>query len=79
MCNTKSIKLIISDHGDPSVGIFGCSWEVEYPMILDPENLSVDDKVELDFFRKDMIVAYQNYCDGRCTADYDFELKNDKL
>lgn len=71
----KPIKLIITEKGDPSVGIFDQSWEVEFPILMDPEKLTNNDKMELEFFRETAVDLYLNYCEGKCIGEYDFELK----
>lgn len=69
-------KLIITDRGDASVGIFSTSWEIEVPYeIKDDRNLSSDDKDSLEFFRSKMIEVYKEFCEGRCIAVYDFEYR----
>ena len=72
----ENLKLIITDKGDPSVGIIEISWVVEVPFYIDPKNLSIDDKENLDFFRNKIRKVYSEFCDGRISLDYDFELKN---
>ena len=68
------MKLIIKDSGDSSVGIMSAYWEVEVPFNL--TDLSGDElELNLEGFRKDMIKAYEDYCEGHCSASYDFELK----
>ena len=65
----NSVKLIITDRGDPSVGLFPQSWEVDVPHLFE------NDKDSLEFFREKIIEAYKDFCEGRCIAEYDFELK----
>ena len=68
------MKLIIKDSGDSSVGIMSAYWEVEVPFNRD--EMSGDElELNLEGFRKDMIKAYEDYCEGKCYADYDFELE----
>ncbi len=71
------MKLIITDQGDSSVGIFPRSWDIDAPFeeVTDPKALSVSDIEEMDLFRKDMTNIYKEYCEGRISASYDFELK----
>lgn len=80
----ETTKLFITDSGDPSVGMFPCFWTIEVPFtvsqkdiqyyIADPQNENV---FELYWFKGQMIDLYEEYCDGRCTAYYDFENTND--
>lgn len=70
------IKLFITDKGDPSVGIFETGWVVEAPVyIKDTNNISEDEKEELEFFCEKMIEVYKEFCDGKCIAYYDYQLK----
>jgi len=66
-----SIKLIVTDQGDPSVGIFPESWLVESPII------DKNEKENLEFFKAEIIKLYDSFCDGKCVAGYDFEWKQD--
>lgn len=65
-------KLIITDKGDMSVGIFPTSWEIECPF---SEKDGIDDTEMLEGFRADIIIAYGHFCSGRCVCEYDFEMK----
>ena len=68
------MKLIIKDNGDPSVGIPSSHWTIDVPFekdMFDEEEF----KSNLEAFRDAMIIEYQNYCEGKCYADYDFELE----
>jgi hypothetical protein len=62
-------KLYITDHADPSVGMFPCTWTVEVPFRVKPTR----DKEELILFKQAIIELYKDFCDGKCTAYYDFE------
>lgn len=64
-------KLIITDAGDFSVGLSAQSWEIECPFSQD-----WSDEDEFEAFRQAMVNVYEHFCDGRCIAEYDFELKN---
>ena len=67
-------KLIITDAGDPSVGISPQSWEIECPFT---KEYAEDNETQWGYTFKDLIIGvYEEYCDGRCYAEYDFELKN---
>lgn len=71
-----SAKLIVTDKGDSSVGIFPQEWIVDSPF---SDNLSKEEIKEasddLEFFRKSIIDVYKEYAQGKITADYDFEIK----
>lgn len=62
------MKLIVTDHGDPSVGIFPETWEVD-----SPHDGTEPDGREL--FRDLILQAYGEFCEGKLTAYYDFELQ----
>lgn len=65
------MKLIITDHGDTTVGIFPQTWAIECPF----------DKQDSEFmedFRADIMAAYSHYCEGKMSADYDFQLIADR-
>lgn len=64
--------LIITDQGDPSVGIFPQSWEIECPFWSDEEN---DTK---EWFLDQAVLLYREFCDGKCTAEYSSVLKHEK-
>lgn len=72
----KSVKLFITDGGDPSVGIFPCSWEIEVPFYVgDTEkyNYKREKESELKIFKDAICELYKDYCDGRLSAYFDFE------
>ena len=74
------MKLYITDHADPSVGMFPCTWEVEVPFSVSDTDIlqyKTTGNLGLDMFRDDMRRVYQDYCDGRCEAYYEFENTND--
>ena len=62
-----SMKLLIKDHGDSSVGIMTITYEVDVPF---EEN---SDKEILDMFKDSMLHAYAMFCFGKMTLLYDFE------
>ena len=67
----NDMKLIITDHGDTTVGIFPQTWAIECPF----------DKQDSEFmedFRADIMAAYSHYCEGKMSADYDFQLIADR-
>ncbi len=69
-------NLIIEDRGDPSVGIFPQYWEINIPFYVpDSDNIDSSDQEELDRFKADMSNIYQDYCEGRLVAIYDYELR----
>ena len=60
------MKLIITDFGDPSVGIFQCDHEIECPFVdINDENS--------EWFKTEMLKIYQEYAQGRLEAHYDGE------
>ena len=68
------MKLIIRDNGDRSVGIWSKDWVIEAP--FDKSVFDMDEfEMNVEEFRKNMIKAYEPYCEGSCGADYDFELE----
>lgn len=75
------MKLFITDHADPSVGMFPCTWEVEVPFEVGDSGVkqyySHPKESDLVFFKEKIKEVYELYCDGRCEAYYEFEIKND--
>ena len=77
------MKLFVTDHADPSVGMFPCTWEVEVPFLVDDAAIkkyklqSTTEYCELSWFKTQMFDLYEEYCEGRCEAYYEFEIKND--
>jgi hypothetical protein len=65
------MKLIITDKGDPSVGIFECQYSIECPF-----NKDEIEKADLEMFRQEMINIYADYSQMKIYADYDFELES---
>ena len=61
------MKLLITDHADPSVGLQETTYEVDVPFEKDT------DKEILDMFKDSMLHAYAMYCFGKMTLLYDFE------
>lgn len=72
------MKLYLTDKGDESVGIFPVTWEVDVPFEKpDPDIILLDDDFDdLEWFRQQQIDIYKEYCQGKLTAEYDFELEN---
>jgi len=65
-------KLFITDHADPSVGLFSQEWTIECPFEKDETTESF-----LEWFRLHMIGIYVEFSDGKVTAEYDFERINE--
>lgn len=63
------VKAVVTDKGDPSVGIFPCSWTVECPFYKDADQ---DSK---EWFRKQIEKVYSEFAEGRILVDYDYELE----
>lgn len=61
------MKLIVTDHADPSVGMFQQTWEVDCPFTSD------SDKETLEYFRNQIVSLYKEFGDGYVEAIYDFE------
>ena len=47
--------------GDPSVGIFPASWEINNGFVF-------DDEEDLNYFRKSLEETFGNYCNGKVTV-----------
>lgn len=62
------MKLIVTDYGDQTVGIFPESWVVEAP-----HDGTEEEGREL--FRELILQAYSEFCEGRMTAEYDYEIE----
>lgn len=63
------VKALVTDQGDPSVGIFPFYWEVECPFYKD-----ADDK-DKEWFRKAITDVYKEFADGRIVVEYDYEIQ----
>ena len=61
-------KLFITDHADPSVGLFPITYTIEHPFTKDEA-----DKNLRDWFREHMETIYYEFSEGKITAEYDFE------
>jgi hypothetical protein len=83
----KTTRLYITDHADPSVGMFPCTWVVEVPFFVTEaakkeyaqktiHHLNYTQAEDLSIFKQFAIDLYRDYCDGKCTAYYDFELED---
>ncbi len=64
------MKLFITDHADPSVGMFEQYWVVECPF----EKSNADDEI-FKLFKEDIGKIYGDFCDGKMTMQYDFEIE----
>lgn len=62
--------VLVTDCADPSVGMYPQHWMVEIPFVVD-----MSDKELIENFREDIKKLYDDYCEGRCMVEYDFELK----
>lgn len=68
-------KLVVIDWGVKDQGILPKRWEVDIPFnIPDHKNLNEKNLENLEFFRKEMQKIYQNFCDGKISLKYDYEL-----
>lgn len=63
------MKLIITDLGDPSTGIFSATYSVEAPFD------ESDDSELLEEFKSEAIALYAQYSHGFVVAEYDFVMK----
>lgn len=66
------VLLYITDQGDPSVGMFPCTWTIECPFGKDDY-----DKEMLEWFRDEQMKIYKEYVEGRVTARFNFEDDSD--
>lgn len=64
----ETVKLIVNDPGDPSVGIFGGYFYIDCPFMADI------DPAEKEFFRNQVLALFSGFTDGKLTAVYDFEI-----
>lgn len=63
------MKLFITDHADPSVGLFSQEWAIECPFSEKEETT----ESFLEWFKLHLIGIYVEFSEGRVTAEYDFE------
>jgi len=67
-------QLFVTDNGDLSVGLPELIWVVDSPIFINDENNITEDEMGLlEDFRKSIIRLFQDFAEGRVTADYDFE------
>ena len=64
------MKLYITDHADPSVGINPQQWIIECP--FDERNADAE---SFEFFRTEMIKIYLEFSDSKITAEFENELR----
>jgi hypothetical protein len=61
--------------------MFPCTWEIEVPFNVDDEAINqynnFVEESELYLFKCGAVDLYEDYCDGRCEAYYEFENTND--
>lgn len=70
------MKLILTDKGDPSVGIFETTWEVDVPLQdFKDAKMELDYVQELQFFKESIKKVYEEFAEGRIIAHYDFEIE----
>jgi hypothetical protein len=69
------MKLYIFNNGDPSVGIFSEQWEIQCP--FNKEDLHHEN--DEDYFKEKMLKLYQEFCEFKLYALYDYELKQDAV
>lgn len=64
------MKLIVTDHGDESTGIFAAKYSVDAPF-----EDKAQDVESLDFFRDGIIALFAEFALWDVTAKYDFEIE----
>ena len=62
--------LTITDEGDPTVGMFPQSWNIECP--FNKDDVTQED---LDWFKYETVNIYKEFCNGRIIAMYDYEFE----
>lgn len=62
------MKLYITDEGDPSVGVFSKTYEIDTP--FHPDNVYPDDLI---WFKRQMETVYKEFAEGRLTMWYENE------
>lgn len=65
----EKVKAYVTDHGDPSVGLFPCTWEVDCPFYKH------EDEETKEFFREHLGKLYGEFADGKVTVDFDYEIR----
>jgi hypothetical protein len=61
-------KLFITDHADPSVGLFSETHTIETPFEACEEDFELR-----EWFRLEQVKIYCEFAAGNVTAEYDFE------
>ena len=61
-------KLFITDHADPSVGLFSETHTIETPFEACEEDFELR-----EWFRLEQVKIYREFAMGNVTAEYDFE------
>lgn len=72
--NNNECYLIVTDAGDPSVGIFPASWSIQCPFTKEDAKSDVEMR---ETFLTQVVGIYTEFCDGRISADYDFIIIQD--
>ncbi len=62
--------LIITDCGDPSVGIFETTHKVECPFNLNLNGEEYIDKKSVDYFQHEISSIYLEFSQGKITSKY---------
>lgn len=68
------VNLIVTEHGDSSVGISDICFNIEAPFSKEES-----DEVMLNDFKYKIVSIYQEFCEMNVSADYDFEIENENL
>jgi len=66
------MNIIVTDHGDPSTGIYPASYTVETPFRAHEIG-----EESLDYFKAYIVDTFQEFAFGRITAMYDFEIEEE--
>ena len=69
------IKMVVTDHADPSVGIFQQNWELDSPWSKENKN-EYEITEELEWFREKIREIYIEFAQGEISVLYDFEIWN---
>lgn len=74
----EEASLLITDHGDPSVGIPPYRWMVQAPFTKKEVKRRAVDKESVEYFRNEIAAIYQEFAECKVTAKYDFKIKKQK-
>ena len=66
--SNNMVKLFITDHADPSVGLFSETHTIETPFEACEEDFELR-----EWFRLEQVKIYREFAMGNVTAEYDFE------